>query len=119
MSNVDKELLELAATKAIGYLTDLPERHVGATSGVDTMMKLLGGPLPEEPVPGAETIELLAEAATAGGVVASASPRYFGFVIGGTLPVSIATDWLVSAWDQCSGVFELGPAAATAEHIAA
>jgi glutamate/tyrosine decarboxylase-like PLP-dependent enzyme len=115
----DAELLNLAARHAVDYLESLPERHVGATADTGRLFELLGGPMPSDPVPAADTIELLGRAAAEGGVVASPGPRYFGFVVGGTLPVSIATDWLVSAWDQNSGVFELGPAVAAAEHIAA
>ncbi len=111
-------LLSLAAAEAVNHLESLPERHVGATATAAEMLRLLGGPLPAAGAQAEEAIEILRRAAQSG-VVASPGPRYFGFVVGGTLPVAIATDWLVSAWDQNSGIFELGPAVATAEQVAA
>jgi glutamate/tyrosine decarboxylase-like PLP-dependent enzyme len=53
------------------------------------------------------------------GLVGSQSGRYFGFVIGGALPVAVAADWLTSAWDQTPGPYVCGPAAAVAEEVAA
>jgi glutamate/tyrosine decarboxylase-like PLP-dependent enzyme len=113
----EAELLSSVARQAIDYLAGLPVRHVGATAPAADLFDLLGGPLPPGPAPQDETIEVLRRAAD-GGLVASSGPRYFGFVVGGTLPVAIAADWLVSAWDQNSGVYELGPLVATAEHVA-
>jgi glutamate/tyrosine decarboxylase-like PLP-dependent enzyme len=119
MDNAGIEVLELASQQAMAYLMGLPERHVGATATAAQLRALLGGPLPEQSTSALETMGLLERAAESGGVVASSGPRYFGFVVGGTHPVSIAADWLVSAWDQNSGIHELGPAVAVAEQITA
>ena len=61
--------------------------------------------------------ELAADAAP--GLVASAGPRYFGFVVGGSLPVALGADWLVSAWDQMACLHSSSPAAAVTEEVAA
>ena len=62
-------------------------------------------------------IEALASAGVTG-TVASTGPRYFGFVVGGSLPAALAADWLVSTWDQNAGIFVLSPLASTIEQIA-
>ena len=62
-------------------------------------------------------IEELAAAADPG-LVAEPAGRYFGFVIGGAVPASLAADWLTSAWDQNAGLYVGGPAAAVVEEVA-
>jgi glutamate/tyrosine decarboxylase-like PLP-dependent enzyme len=62
-------------------------------------------------------VDALAEAAEPG-LITLASPRYFGFVIGGTLPAALAADWLVSAWDQIASLYVCGPSASVAEDVA-
>jgi glutamate/tyrosine decarboxylase-like PLP-dependent enzyme len=78
----------------------------------------MGGPLPEHGEAPGEVVADLARAADPG-LVASAGPRYFGFVIGGSLPAALAADWLTSAWDNNAGLYAIGPSASVAEEVAA
>jgi glutamate/tyrosine decarboxylase-like PLP-dependent enzyme len=90
---------------------------VAPTVPVDELRRRFGGPLPDAGADPVTVIESLAANAE-GGLVASAGPRYFGFVIGGGVPAAVAADWLTSAWDQNAGLYVIGPAAAVAEEVA-
>jgi len=112
-----RRLLDETAGLAADYLEGIPQRRVGWSADVDELRSSLGGPLPEAPVEPSKVISQLA-AAVAPGLVASPGGRYFGFVIGGALPVALAADWLTSAWDQNAGLYVCGPSAAVAEEVA-
>ncbi len=111
-----EKLMRRTADLALEYLDSLAERPVAAVAGRDRLLADLGGPLPRDGVDAVRVIEDLARAAD-GGLMASAGPRYFGFVIGGSLPAALAADWLTSAWDQNAGLFAAGPAASVAEEV--
>jgi len=111
-------LLEHTATVAAAYLERIGERHVGATATADELRAQLGGELPLTGDPETVIIDALARAAERG-TVATQGPRYFGFVVGGSVPAATAADWLVSAWDQNVGVFVLSPMVAVVEDITA
>src|SRR5688572_9413975 len=108
--------LRAASELALDYLHGLPDRHVGARADAQTVARSLGGALPEHGQEPEAVVHFLAGAVDPG-LVASAGPRYFGFVVGGALPASVATDWLAAAWDQNAVVHALSPAAAAAEQV--
>ena len=108
--------LRAAAERAESFLATLDERPVAARADASAVRGALGGALPEHGEDPAAVIEALAAAAEPG-LVATAGPRHFGFVIGGALPAALAADWLVSTWDQNAAFHSLSPAAAAIEEI--
>jgi glutamate/tyrosine decarboxylase-like PLP-dependent enzyme len=109
-------VLERAHEIAGAYLSSLPSRPVNARESADALIPRLGGPLPEEPQDPVAVIDALARHADPG-LVATAGPRYFGFVIGGSVPVAVAADWLTSAWDQNAGLHVASPAVSAVEEV--
>ena len=118
MNIADPEILERVHRRALDYLRALPDRHVGAQATRQEMLDALSVPLPEDGEPASVVIDALAEQGPRG-TVACAGPRYFGFVIGGSLPVALAADWLTSTWDQNPGIYATSPLSSVVEEIAA
>ncbi|HET6628409.1 MAG TPA: pyridoxal-dependent decarboxylase [Woeseiaceae bacterium] len=110
-------LLDKAAQHARRYLDGIGERPVGATVADGELERRLGGPLPEAGRSAAEVLDELAAAAR-DGTVATQGPRFFGFVVGSSLPVATAADWLVAGWDQNAGLHILSPLNAVVEQVA-
>jgi glutamate/tyrosine decarboxylase-like PLP-dependent enzyme len=114
----DPAPLRAAVRHAEAFLASLPDRPVRASADAAQLRAALGGPLPDEGLTPERVIDDLARAADPG-LIASAGPRFFGFVIGGSLPAAVAADWLTSAWDQNAGVYAASPAASVVEEVAA
>ncbi|MDT5153476.1 MAG: hypothetical protein QOI01_5209 [Mycobacterium sp.] len=108
--------LRAAVQHAEAFLATVDDRTVAARSDAAAVRDALGGPLPEHGEDPATVVDALAIGAEPG-LVGTAGPRHFGFVIGGALPAALAADWLVSAWDQNAAFHSLSPAAAAIEEI--
>jgi glutamate/tyrosine decarboxylase-like PLP-dependent enzyme len=108
--------LDRARDRAVAWLSSLDERQVPARVDADETARRLGE-LPDGPTPAAEVVDLLADACEPG-LVGIPSGRFFGMVIGGSLPAALGADWLTSAWDQNVGLRALTPAGAAVEEVA-
>lgn len=112
-----RELLENTAQRAIAYLEALDARRVAPSPEAVAKLAALDEPLADEPTPPERVITLLDEIGSPA-TMAMAGPRFFGFVVGGALPVTLAANWLAAAWDQNTGLYTPTPATARLEHIA-
>jgi glutamate/tyrosine decarboxylase-like PLP-dependent enzyme len=74
-------------------------------------------PFPSDPLAPAKVLEEL-DTLASGATMGMSSPRFFGFVIGGSLPAALAANWLATAWDQNTGLYNSTPATAVLEQVA-
>jgi len=112
------DLLRRTSEVANKFLEGVADRPVARPIDFDKLLAEMGGnglPLNgDDPMQIVEQLSNLADR----GVVATAGPRYFGFVVGGALPVAVAADWLTAVWDQNAAFYAHSPLAAAAEQIA-
>jgi len=112
-----RALLNDAAARATRYLDELDERTVAPSPEAVARLRELDDPLPEEPQDPATVLALLDDVGSPA-TVATAGRRFFGFVIGGSLPGAVAASWLATAWDQNAGLHAATPVGAALEETA-
>src|SRR5262245_53909467 len=100
MRRVDwKPLLESTTRIATKFLESLPDRRIAARHGPAAMLEALDRPWADAPCRATDVIDELTRVVEPG-LTAMPSGRFFGWVIGGSLPAAVAADWLTSVWDQ-------------------
>jgi glutamate/tyrosine decarboxylase-like PLP-dependent enzyme len=109
-------LLNHTLGHALDYLEKLPDMPVGPRATLGELRERLGKPLPPEESDPNDVITQLVEDVREG-LTGNAGGRFFGWVIGGSLPAALAADWLTSTWDQNAGMFAVAPAAAVVEEV--
>jgi glutamate/tyrosine decarboxylase-like PLP-dependent enzyme len=115
--DINVDLLEDAAARARRYLEALPDRRAWpAPEALEGLARFVED-LPEDSTPAEAVLALLDEAGSPA-TTASAGGRYFGWVVGGALPVTVASQWLATAWDQNAHHWAGSPVSATLEEVA-
>jgi glutamate/tyrosine decarboxylase-like PLP-dependent enzyme len=110
-------ILDDAAQRARQYLQRLGSRSVAPSAAAVDALRELDVPLPQRACDPAETLALL-DRLVSPATMGMAGPRFFGFVIGGGLPVSVAANWLATAWDQNAALYEVTPGVSHLEEVA-
>lgn len=111
-----KELRADTAARSARYAAGIGSRRVAPRPEEVARLETLGGPLPQTPSDPAEVLALLDDIGSPA-TVATTGGRYFGFVIGGTVPASLAANWLAGAWDQNAAFSVMSPVAAKIEEV--
>lgn len=110
-------LLELTTRRAVSYLESLESRPVAPTPEAIAGLQALDERLPQNSTQPEAVIKLLDEICSPA-TTTMAGPRFFGLVIGGSLPAALAANWLAGAWDQNAAFYSTTPAVAFVEQIA-
>src|SRR5271163_3868239 len=111
-----KALLVETAERAARYLEEIANRRVAPLPADVARLEALAGPLPELPSDPSKVLALLDDFGSPA-TVATAGGRYFGFVIGGSLPAALAANWMAGAWDQNPGLFAASPIGTVLEEV--
>ena len=112
-----RDLLHEAAERSIRYIESLDERHVAPRPDDVDRLSCLDVTLPARSTDPRAVLQQLDEIGSPA-TMAMAGPRFFGFVIGGALPVTVAAGWLATAWDQNTGLYNSTPGTAVIEQVA-
>jgi glutamate/tyrosine decarboxylase-like PLP-dependent enzyme len=110
-------VLRRALGHALNDLAGMDNRPAGTTASLQQLRERFDQPLPQTGTDPAQVIDDLVRDCD-GGIIGSTGGRFFGWVIGGTLPAALAADWLTSVWDQNAAIHACGPALAVIEEVA-
>jgi glutamate/tyrosine decarboxylase-like PLP-dependent enzyme len=113
---ITRDVLNMTADRACRYVRDIGERRVAPADHELAALSRFHEPFPERPSDAGEVIAMLDDLGSPA-TVATTGGRYFGFVIGGALPASMAASWLANAWDQNLALRTMSPVSAELEEV--
>jgi glutamate/tyrosine decarboxylase-like PLP-dependent enzyme len=111
-----KDILNATAERATRYLSELELRRVAPSPDAIKRLSEFDEPFPDDSTD-SETVLMMLDDIGSPATVASAGGRFFGFVVGGALPASLAANWLAGAWDQNAGLHVASPVSAALDLI--
>jgi len=109
-------VLRVAAEQAREYLQQVNERRVAPNGESVAALSNFNEPLPQQASDPSAVVEMLHRIG-APATVATTGGRYFGFVIGGTLPAALGASWMANTWDQNAAYRVMSPVAAQLEDV--
>lgn len=112
-----KNLLTSTLYRALNYYTTIESRKVAPSKYALKAIEKFIEPLPEGPTDEESVLDIL-DTFGSHASLATSGRRFFGFVIGGTHPISVAANWLATVWDQNCALYAITPAGATLEKVA-
>lgn len=118
MTEDERRLLEAASARADAYIANAPEQRAFPSRETIAALSAFDEPLPDAGADPFETLEKL-DVYGSPATTATNAGRYFGFVIGASLPVATAAERLTGAWDQSGSSHVNSPAVAAIEAQAA
>lgn len=111
------DLLRDAADRSIAYLNGLAERRVTPSPNAVAALSALNVDLPKASTDPRRVLQQLDEVVSPA-TMGMAGGRYFGLVVGGALPATVAASWLATAWDQNTVLYQATPGTAVVEQVA-
>jgi glutamate/tyrosine decarboxylase-like PLP-dependent enzyme len=111
-----RKLLDSTLAHSLNYIESLDEVPVSTSASLADLRQRLGHPLADKGMDATQVIdELVAD--VEGGILGTSGGRFFGWVVGGSVPAALAADWLTSTWDQPAALYASGPAIAVIEEV--
>ena len=111
-----EDALNRAHAHATDWLASFATGPVGHTASETDLRAAFTKPLPETGANAGQVVDFIATRARPG-LMGSPNPRFFAWVNGGATPAALATDWMVSAWDQNAALYAVSPVASIIEEI--
>lgn len=108
--------LDLARDLSLNYIENVNNRSVYPTDEAIKNLNHFNEKLPYHPDKTENILKML-DTYGSPATVAQTGGRYFGFVVGGILPGTLSSKWLIDTWDQNAALFVMSPVTSRIEEV--